>query len=723
MKKKGNYGKINKSSATKPSQPAVRRKRQTKVKTGSKNKGGKLYRYDGVFSATDKGYGFVKVDGFAKDVFISERFTGYAFHGDKVEIELLTPGPLGGEEGHGKGHDDKSREGKVIGILEHSITQIVGTFEEIRNGYGFVIPDKGQLASDLFIPKGSTAGAVTGQKVLARISDYGEFKRSPEGEIVKVIGSNDDPFTDELSVSLALGLKTEFPAEALDLCDSICGDGTIGGSLSSDALDDLCRVVKLSDVFGESFSGKGKRLDIRDVETFTIDGDDSKDYDDAVSLEKYGDDYVVGVSIADVSEYVTEGSALDVEALERGCSVYFPGSVLPMLPEKLSNGLCSLNPHEDRLALSCIMLVDDNGKVKDHYITESVIRSSMRMTYSAVDRALEGTPDTSYLEYAEVLNEMYEVSQVLRKRRFDKGSIEFDIHECEIDVDDKGKVLDVRMRQSSPSRSLIEEFMLLANKTVARHFCKLKIPFAYRVHEDPDTEKIRELLDLMTKLGLSVNGRIYKKRNNADEEGITSSEIASLLDSCTGTPFEILIKTLALRSMQRAKYESLCAGHFGLAFKYYCHFTSPIRRYPDLQIHRIIKETLRGMMDKNLKMHYDEILPEVCRKSSVCERRAQEAEYQVDRLKQIRYMADHMGEEFDGIISGVTRYGVFVKLDNTIEGMISVYDLPRDDYSFDEGLLRLTGKKSRRFYAIGGKVRVKVCAANLDQRTLDFVPV
>ncbi len=729
MKKKGNYGKLNKKSghsSAVPSSP-VRRKKQTKVVLKGKQGKGKLFRYEGTYCATDKGYGFVKVEGFTRDVFISERFTNYAFQGDKVLIELLTPGPLYDGETSENGRGPKSREAKVVKVIEHSITRIVGTFEEIRNGYGFVIPDKGTLASDLYIPKGNTMDAVTGQKVLAEISDYGEFKRSPEGRIVEIIGDLDDPLTDDISVICALGLRTDFPDAVIRNCDDICGDGSLEGSKSASQLDDLYNIDSLSDIFTDSFNGKGKRIDLRSIITFTIDGDDSGDFDDAVSLEildnatEDGGVYIVGVHIADVAEYVLENSPLDAEALERGCSVYFPGRVLPMLPEKLSNGLCSLNPDEDRLSLSAIMLLDKDGKTIDHLITESVIRSSKRMTYGNVDKVLDGNVPSGYESFADILEDMAAIASILRKRRFAKGSVDFDIDECEISVDENGKVTDIKARERSASRSLIEEYMLLANKTVAKHFCKKKIPFAYRVHEDPDMTKIRELVETFKKLGLSVDKKIIKKVNGSDDDSISSSEIAKLLNEAEGTPFEMLIKTLTLRSMQRAEYKPESLGHYGLAFKYYCHFTSPIRRYPDLQIHRIIKETLRGRMKAEAKEHYASILPEVCRKSSVCERRAQEAEYQVDRLKMIRYMEDHMGEEFEGTVSGVTRYGIFVKLDNSIEGMISVYDLPADDYIYEESLLRLTGRRSRRYYSIGKRLKVSVSGCDLNQRVIDFV--
>ena len=706
----------------------ARRKKQTKVVLKGKSSKGKLYRYEGTFCATDKGYGFVKVEGFTRDVFISERFTNYAFQGDKVLIELLTPGPLYDGERNDSERAPKSREAKIVKVLEHSVTQIVGTFEEIRNGYGFVIPDKGSLASDLYIPKGNTMDAVTGQKVLAEISDYGEFKRSPEGRIVQIIGDIDDPRTDDVSVICALGLRTDFPESVLRNCDDVCGDGTIEGSTSASELDDLYKIKALSEVFSDSFEGKGKRIDLRDITTFTIDGDDSGDFDDAVSLEildketEEGGLYVIGVHIADVAEYVREDSPLDVEALERGCSVYFPGRVLPMLPVKLSNGLCSLNPDEDRLSLSAIVLLGRDGKTIDHLICESVIRSSKRMTYGNVDKVLDSEIPEGYEPFAEILEDMAGVSSILRKRRFSKGSVDFDVEECEIYVDENGKVTEIKAREQSASRSLIEEFMLLANKTVAKQFCKKKIPFAYRVHEDPDMTKIRDLVETFKKLGLNVDKKVLKKVNGKGDESISSFEIAKLMDEAKGTPFEMLIKTLTLRSMQRAEYKPESLGHYGLAFKYYCHFTSPIRRYPDLQIHRIIKQTLRGKMKAEAKEHYASILPEVCRKSSVCERRAQEAEYQVDRLKMIRYMEDHMGEEFEGSISGVTRYGVFVKLDNSIEGMISVYDLPTDDYIYEESLLRLTGRRSRRYYSIGKRMRVSVSGCDLNQRVIDFVP-
>ena len=730
MKKKGNYGKLNKANvnASSASGALARRKKQTKVKLhkGGHSKG-KLYRYEGIFSATDKGYGFVKVEGFTRDIFISERFTNYAFPGDKVLIELLSPGPLYDDDGRSLGSDRKSREGKVVKVIEHSVTRIVGTFEEIRNGYGFVIPDKGTLASDLYIPKGNTMDAVTGQKVLAEISDYGEFKRSPEGRIIQIIGDLDDPRTDDVSVICALGLRTEFPDSVIRNCDDVCGDGTIMGSASSHELDDLYHIDKLSDVFTDSFEGKGKRLDLRDIVTFTIDGDDSGDFDDAVSLEclDEGDSegtYIVGVHIADVSEYVREASPLDVESLERGCSIYFPGRVIPMIPEKLSNGLCSLNPDEDRLSLSAIVLLGSDGKTIDHLITESVIRSAKRMTYSKVDKVLEGEKVSGYKPFTEVLERMRDVSLILRERRFKKGSVDFDVDESEISVDDKGNVTEIKTREHSASRSLIEECMLRANKTVAKQFCKKKIPFAYRIHEDPDMVKIRELIETFKKLGLSVDKKVLKKVNGSDDDIVSSSDIASLMRNAEGTPFEMLIKTLTLRSMQRAEYNPECLGHYGLAFKYYCHFTSPIRRYPDLQIHRIIKQTLRGEMTGSLKSHYEEILPEVCHQSSVMERRAAEAESQVDRMKMIRYMEDHMGEEFEGTVSGVTRYGVFVKLDNSIEGMISVYDLPADDYIYEESVLRLAGRRSKRYYGIGKRMTVRVSACDLNQRIIDFIP-
>ncbi len=735
MKKKGNYGKLNKNEQTQPL--PYRRKRQTKP--GVKSRKGKLFRYEGEFLATDKGYGFVRVEGCASDVFIPDRYTAYAFHGDRVEIELLDPGPLdmsgsvSSKQTYGPAGREKRREARVVKIVSHTITRIVGIFEEIRNGYGFVIPDNVKLSSDIFIPAGSTAGAKTGDKVVAVISDYGEFKRSPEGEIIQVIGDTEDPRTDSVGIVCALDIRKDFPEEVLKYCDDICGDGTVEGSGIYDAREEITEISSMSEIFEPDFEKKG-RLDLRNIRTFTIDGDDSGDYDDAVSLEKFGDDLILGVHIADVSEYVREGSPLDAEALERGCSVYFPGEVIPMLPEKLSCGLCSLNPDEDRLSLSCIMRVDEKGRVTDHLITESMIRSSLRMTYSGVDRVLSEnyekycngdkllSSDEKYRGFEEILCDMISLSEVLNARRMRKGSIDFDARECEISVDENGKVIDVRARDRSASRSLIEEFMLLANKTVAREFCKKKIPFAYRIHEEPDRLKIRALADCFKKLGLSVDRSLEKKLAN-DELPIASSDIVSLLDESEGTPFEILIRTLTLRSMQRAVYDPECSGHFGLNFKYYCHFTSPIRRYPDLQVHRIIKQYLRRELDKAAKEHYTEILPEVCRRSSVSERKAQEAEYQVDRLKQIRFMADRMGDEFEGVISGVTSYGVFVKLDNTIEGMISVYDLPTDDYRYDEAFLRLTGSRRKNVYSVGKRIKVSVCACDINRRTIDLIPV
>jgi ribonuclease R len=613
----------------------------------------------------------------------------------------------------------------VIRVIEHSVTRIVGTFEEIRNGYGFVIPDKGSLASDLYIPKGNTMEAVTGQKVLAEISDYGEFKRSPEGRIIRIIGDTDDPRTDDVSVVCALGLRTDFPDQVISNCDDVCGDGSIVGSSSAHELDDLFHIEKLSDVFGDSFEGKGKRLDLRDIVTFTIDGDDSGDFDDAVSLEclDEGDPagaYVVGVHIADVSEYVREGSPLDVESLERGCSIYFPGRVIPMLPEKLSNGLCSLNPDEDRLSLSAIVLLGPDGKTLDHLITESVIRSSKRMTYSKVDKVLEGDKVSGYKAFTEVLYKMRDVSLILRDRRFKKGSVDFDVDESEISVDENGNVTEIRTREHSASRSLIEEFMLLANKTVAKQFCKKKIPFAYRIHEDPDPVKIEELIETFKKLGLSVDRKILKKVNGSGDDTVSSSDIASLMRNAEGTPFEMLIKTLTLRSMQRAEYKPECLGHYGLAFKYYCHFTSPIRRYPDLQIHRIIKDHIRGRMKKDKLEEYDRILFDVAAQSSRLERRAEEAEREVIKLKKCQYMASRIGNEYEGVISGVTEWGLYVELPNTVEGLVHISKLP-GYYVYDEDNYELKPDGKGKTYALGQTVNVIVDSVDEAMRTIDFV--
>ena len=457
------------------------------------------------------------------------------------------------------------------------------------------------------------------------------------------------------------------------------------------------------------------REDLTGLMTVTIDGEDAKDLDDAVSLTKEGNIYHLGVHIADVSNYVQGGSAIDKEALKRGTSVYLADRVIPMLPERLSNGICSLNQGVDRLALSCLMDIDGQGNIVAHKITESVIRVDRRMSYEQVRSILEdGETETSreYREFVPMFFLMRELSQLLRSRRHHRGSIDFEFPESKIILNGAGRAIDVRPYEANCATEIIEDFMLMANETVAREYCKGEYPFVYRTHENPDPEKVEELLTLLHHQEIQVR----KSR-----EEITPKEIQEILESIQGLPNETMISRLTLRTMKQAKYTTECSGHFGLAARYYCHFTSPIRRYPDLQIHRIIRDNLRGRLQREGKTeHYREILEEVARQSSVCERRAQEAERESDKLKKAEYMSYHLGEEFDGIISGVTGYGLYVELSNTVEGLVHVTSLRDDYYEFDQEAYELRGQLTKKIYHLGQKVRVRVADADAMKRTVDF---
>ena len=627
----------------------------------------------GVFTSHAKGFGFVSVEGLEQDIFIGENDTGDAFLGDTVEVVI-------------KGRGGRRPEGVVTKVLGHSVTEVIGTFERSKN-FGFVIPDNQRINRDIFIPLERTRGAVTGQKVTAELTDYGRGRRNPEGRITQILGEASDPETEVLSIILAYGLPMEFPERVENQAE---------------------RVAKpVSD------ADRSGRLDLREEVCVTIDGEDAKDLDDAVSLKKEGDQYILGVHIADVANYVQENSALDWEAKERGTSVYLADRVIPMLPRTLSNGICSLNEGEDRLALSCIMTLDERGRITGHRIAESVIRVNRRLSYTGVQKVLDGDPEEQawYPELVPMLLEMEHVSGLLRRRRRKRGSIDFDFPETKVILDEKGHTVDIRPYERNAATRLIEDFMLAANETVAEDYYWQAQPFVYRVHEKPDADR-------MQRLGTFIRNFGYQLRTAGDE--LHPGEIQKLLDRIAGTPEEAMLSRLTLRSMKRAQYATDCSGHFGLAAPYYCHFTSPIRRYPDLQIHRIIKENLRGRLTAERVEHYEAILSEVAKHSSETERRADEAERETVKLKKVDYMERHIGEEYDGVISGITAYGLYVELANTVEGLVHVNSLEGDFYEFDENASKLRGVRTGLAYRLGEKVRVRVKGTDRLCRTIDF---
>lgn len=564
----------------------------------------------------------------------------------------------------------------------------MGTFQR-EGDYGFVLCDNQKISRDVYISPKNSHGIRDGEKVVAQILDYGSEKRKPEGKITESLGNIHAPGADILAVVKSYGIPSEFPVRVMN------------------------QAMRVPDhVLEADWDG---RDDLTGLMTVTIDGEDAKDLDDAVSLTKEGNLYHLGVHIADVSNYVQGGSAIDREALKRGTSVYLADRVIPMLPERLSNGICSLNQGVERLALSCLMDIDENGTVVSHKITESVIRVDRRMSYEQVRCILEdGETETSreYQEFVPMFFLMKELSGILRGCRHNRGSIDFDFPESKIILNGAGRAIDVKPYETSVATEIIEDFMLLANETVAREYCKGEYPFVYRTHENPDPDKVEELLMLLHNQGIDV-------RKSGQE--ITPKEIQEILESIQDLPNETMISRLTLRTMKQAKYTTECSGHFGLAARYYCHFTSPIRRYPDLQIHRIIRDNLRGRLTREGKTeHYREILEEVARQSSVCERRAQEAERESDKMKKAEYMSYHLGEEFDGIISGVTGYGLYVELGNTVEGLVHITALKDDYYTFDQETHELRGELTKKVYHLGQKIRVRVADADAVKRSVDF---
>lgn len=664
----------------------------------------------GMYTGNPKGFGFVTVEGEDEDYFIPENVSSGALHGDKVMIRIV------------KSPTGRRKEAEVVRIMEHGNSQVVGYYQKNKN-YGFVIPDNQKICQDIFISKKHTMGAMTGHKVVVQITDFGDGKKSPEGKVIEILGHVNDPGTDILSIVKAFNLPVEFPEEVMQ---------------SLDLIPDEVKPEETKD-----------RMDIRDWKTVTIDGEDAKDLDDAITLTKGDDGYQLGVHIADVTHYVKEHAPLDKEALKRGTSVYLVDRVIPMLPHKLSNGICSLNAGTDRLALSCIMDIDLQGKVVGHNIAETVIHVDRRMSYHQVDGILRAAAikdrgiyddidysrisDVSlddvevclndgtrvrgkqileeYQDELEFFQNMYELSKILRERRMERGSIDFDFPETKISLTEDGEPVEIGPYDRNPAHKIIEDFMLMANETIAEDYFWQDIPFEYRVHGAPDEEKVEKLQALIKGFGY------YFKSSN---DTIHPKEFQKLLKKIEGSPEEGFISRMTLRAMQQARYSTECSGHFGLATKYYCHFTSPIRRYPDLQIHRIIKENLHGRLTEKRLSHYSGILPVVAESNSKNERRAQEAEREVEKLKKAQYMSRRIGEEYDGIISGVTGYGVYVELDNTVEGMVRISSIPDDFYIYREESMSIVGKDSGKTYTMGQKVRIKVVHVDKLLKTIDF---
>lgn len=656
----------------------------------------------GTFISNSKGFGFVEIEGRADDLFIPEDKVNGAFHHDIVEV-VLTKAADGAQT-------NRRTEAQVVKIVERGIKQVVGTYEQSKNKYGFVIPDNTKLPSDIFVPTERSKGAVTGHKVVVEITDYGNNAKSPEGKVIEILGHINDPGVDIMSIVRGYELPMEFGEKVMN---------------------QVARVVKTSES-GEPLvtqADMAGRRDLRDVVMVTIDGEDAKDLDDAVSVTFEDGKYQLGVHIADVTNYVQENSALDREALKRGTSVYLVDRVIPMLPHALSNGICSLNAGADRLALSCLMTIDLKGEVVDYELCESVICVNKRMSYTQVKNILEDEAivqrEEEYRPYATLVpyfRRMEELAGLLRKKRKKRGSIDFDFPEAKIILDTKGNPLEIKPYERNVATKIIEDFMLAANETVAQHFYWMEIPFVYRTHDTPDGEKIQKLAAFINNFGYYMKS-IGRTKSKVSDQEIHPKEIQKLLEKVEGTPEEALISRLALRSMKQAKYSVENSGHFGLACQYYCHFTSPIRRYPDLQIHRIIKEQLRGRLKDERLAHYHSILPQVCKQSSDTERRADEAERETEKLKKAEFMEKRLGEIFEGVISGITAWGIYVELPNTVEGLVHVSRLAGDFYYYNEATYEMVGDVTGKVYKLGMPVKVRVIGTDLITRTIDFAIV
>ncbi len=630
----------------------------------------------GTFLAHSRGFGFISVEE-GEDIFIPADKINGAMHRDKVLFRISK-----------KASNGKRAEGEIVQILQRGSTKIVGTFEQGR-GFGFVLPDDKKITQDIFIAKENSMGAVTGHKVVVDIIKYGDERRNPEGKILEILGHINDPGVDILSIIRQYDLPVDFPKEVYE------------------QIEDLPTEISQKELEG--------REDFRSWQTVTIDGEDAKDLDDAVSLRILENgNFQLGVHIADVSHYVQEHSPLDKEAYRRGTSIYLVDRVIPMLPHKLSNGICSLNPDTDRLTLSCVMEIDKKGNVLDHNIVKSVIHSDKRMTYTAVREILEDKTPALVEEYSDFVK-MFENMNVLRgilaEKRKKRGSVNFDLPESKIILDENGVPIEIKPYERSIATNLIEEFMLVCNETVAEDFFWQEIPFLFRNHEVPDGEKLQKMDDFIRNFGYRLKG---------SKEEIHPKAIQQVLSLAEGKEEERIVTRVVLRSMKQARYMAENGGHFGLAAKYYCHFTSPIRRYPDLEIHRVIKMVLDGCMSQKKEMSLKKAMPDIAKQCSMRERLAEEAERETDNLKKAEYMSDKIGMIYEGIISGITNWGIYVELPNTVEGMIPLQSLEDDFYIYDEENMSVVGEHSHKKYTIGQRVNVITAKVDVELKEIYF---
>ena len=612
------------------------------------------------------------------DIYISREDMNGAMHGDRVLVRPKIAAKA-----------NSKAEGEVIRILQRALKTVVGTVERGKH-FSFVVPDDKRIFYDLYVPKDKTIGAKNGQKVVAKITEWPEKRRNPSGEIVEILGYPDEPGVDVLSIIKKYELPLDFPEKVKRQVQQIP--------------DEVLR----EDLVG--------REDFRHLKTITIDNEDAKDLDDAVSIEKTSDGYRLGVHIADVSYYVEEKSPLDVEALKRGCSVYLVDRVIPMLPPKLSNGICSLNPRADRLTMSVIIDFDSEANIKSYKITPGVIKTCERMTYTQVNKILE-EEDKETIERFDYLVEdlhwMKELAEKLSHKRFARGSLDFELDEAKVILDENGHPVDVVKEERRISSSIIEEYMIAANEVVAEHIFWLKIPLVYRIHENPDEEKINSLKEFLYNFGYTLKGT----------QNLKPKSLQQILEQVKGKPEQRLINTMLLRSLRQARYSGVNFGHFGLASLYYTHFTAPIRRYPDLVVHRILRKQLQNDIDQKQEKKLVKIVERVAKLSSERERIAEEAERESVDLKIAEYMASRIGETYEAIVSGVTSFGIFVELDNTIEGLVHVSHMEDDYYHFNEKTMALIGERTGKTFRIGDVVQVKVYNVNIAERHIDFVLV